>query len=172
MDGCWPTITLLATSEDRYSSSCLSCIHSPINNRVIPPSSSSSRKPILILYGDETPELQQIHTICPHVTAIKIQMTNPFSTHHTKMMLLGYKDKSMRVIISTANLYEDDWRNRTQGIWISPRCYEMDDQGPSSRGESVTGFRADLIRYLNKYSQPRLQEWTARILRTNFEAVK
>lgn len=31
------------------------------------------------------------------------------------MSLLGYKDGSMRVVVSTANLYEDDWENRTQG---------------------------------------------------------
>lgn len=114
----------------------------------------------------------QISSIRPNVTAIKIQMGHPFATHHSKVMLLGYADKSLRVIVSTANLYEDDWRNRTQGIWISPRCYEMDGEGGSARGESVTGFRADLIRYLNKYNQPRLQEWTARIQRTNFEAIK
>lgn len=126
------------------------------------------------MYGDETPELVQISTVRRNVTAIKINMSNAFATHHSKVMLLGYKDKSMRVVVSTANLYEDDWRNRTQGLWISPRCYEMEDhdQGHSSTGESVTGFRTDLIRYLNKYNQPRLQEWTARIQRTNFEAVK
>lgn len=127
---------------------------------------------MLVLYGDESPELLQINSVRPNVTAIKITMSHPYSSHHTKCMLLGYKDKSMRVVISTANLYEDDWHNRTQGLWISPRCYEMDTEGHSSQGESVTGFRADLIRYLNKYNQPRLQEWTARIQRTNFEAIK
>lgn len=100
-------------------------------------------------------------------------MTNAFATHHSKVMLLGYKDGSMRVVVSTANLYEDDWRNRSQGIWISPRCYEVTgDSAHSSTGESVTGFRADLIRYLNTYRMPQLQEWTARIQRTDFSAIK
>lgn len=31
------------------------------------------------------------------------------------MMLLCYEDGSLRVVVSTANLYQDDWDNRTQG---------------------------------------------------------
>lgn len=63
-------------------------------------------KPMLILYGAESDELKTISTKKPQITAHHVQMGNPFATHHTKMMLLGYKDKSMRVVISTANLYE------------------------------------------------------------------
>lgn len=72
-------------------------------------------KPLLILYGSGSPELETISQLKPQVTAHLIKMPTPFATHHTKMMILGYKDGSMRVVISTANLYEDDWHNRTQG---------------------------------------------------------
>lgn len=72
-------------------------------------------KPMLVLYGADMPELQMISQKKPNVTTHMVQMGNPFATHHTKMMLLGYKDQSMRVVVSTANLYEDDWHNRTQG---------------------------------------------------------
>lgn len=75
--------------------------------------------PLLILYGTATsPELDTISQTKPNVTAHLIKMPTPFSTHHTKMMLLGYKDGSMRVVVSTANLYEDDWDNRTQGSYL------------------------------------------------------
>lgn len=53
-------------------------------------------KSLLILYGSESDELKTISKIKPQVTAIKIKMATPFSTHHTKMMLLNYKDGSMR----------------------------------------------------------------------------
>lgn len=85
-------------------------------------------------------------------------------------MVLGYRDKSMRVVVSTANLYEKDWFDRSQAVWISPRCYEMEVQDES--GESVTGFRGDLVRYLNVYEKPELQAWIDRIRRTDFSAVK
>lgn len=81
-------------------------------NRYI--SSGCSNKPLLILYGSGSPELGTISKIKPQVTSHLVKMPTPFSTHHTKMMLLGYEDGSMRVVISTANLYEDDWDNRTQ----------------------------------------------------------
>lgn len=72
--------------------------------------------PMLVLYGSAaTPEIETISQKKPQITAQFVRMPTPFATHHTKMMLLGYKDGSMRVVVSTANLYEDDWHNRTQG---------------------------------------------------------
>lgn len=36
-------------------------------------------------------------------------------TYFRKVMIFEYEDGSMRVVVSTANLYEDDWHNRVQG---------------------------------------------------------
>lgn len=87
-------------------------------------------------------------------------------------MLLGYKDGSMRVIVSTANLVEDDWHNRTQGIWMSPRCAAMPDGADTATGDSATGFREDLVRYLVTYNLPKMQPWIARIRKSDFRDVK
>lgn len=38
---------------------------------------------MLVLYGDGTPELEKISTKKPQVTAVKVQMSSPFGTHHT-----------------------------------------------------------------------------------------
>lgn len=88
------------------------------------------------------------------------------------MMLLGYKDGSMRVVISTANLYEDDWHNRTQGLWISPKLEAVPDDCDAAFGESPTMFRGDLIQYLSTYNIGRVQPWIARIRKSNFTKVK
>lgn len=72
-------------------------------------------KPLLILYGCSTSTINGNLLGMPHIKSHSIQMKNGFGTHHTKMMLLGYRDGSMRVIVSTANLYAEDWRNHTQG---------------------------------------------------------
>lgn len=72
-------------------------------------------KPLLILYGSSTSIIDGNLLCLPNVKGHFIQMKNGFGTHHTKMMLLGYKDGSMRVIVSTANLYAEDWLNHTQG---------------------------------------------------------
>jgi len=59
------------------------------------------------------------HRICQeklseNINIIKIDGQNEFSSHHTNIMLLQYKD-GIRVIVSTAGLYPNDWKNRTQG---------------------------------------------------------
>lgn len=131
-----------------------------------------ANKPLLILHGDETPELKNISSKRPNVTAIKINMSGPFGIHHTKMMIFGYKDNSMRVVVSTANLYEDDWHNRSEGIWISPKCYSLPDNANTIIGESPTGFRDSLLKYLIAYNLVHLRPWIARIRKTDFSEIK
>lgn len=128
-------------------------------------------RPLLILYGDETPELKTVSTKKPNVTALKVHIATPFGVHHTKMGLYGYTDGSMRVVISTANLYEDDWHNRTQGLWISPRLAALSEDANTGAGESRTGFRESLITYLNSYKFAQLAPWVSRIQRTDFGQV-
>ncbi|ETN62390.1 tyrosyl-dna phosphodiesterase [Anopheles darlingi] len=128
--------------------------------------------PLLILYGDETPELRMVSKKKPNVTAVKVDIKTPFGVHHTKMGLYGYRDGSMRIVISTANLYEDDWHNRTQGLWISPRLPAVPEDADTAFGESVTDFRSNLLAYLDAYKLTQLQPWIARIRRTDFSDIK
>lgn len=53
-------------------------------------------------------------------------------------MLLIYEDNSIRTVVSTANLVPSDWENRTQGLWVSPKC-------PPGDGDSVTGFKVHVL---------------------------
>ncbi|XP_034099679.1 probable tyrosyl-DNA phosphodiesterase [Drosophila albomicans] len=128
-------------------------------------------KPLLVLYGDESPELLSISKFKPQVTAIRVKMPTPFATSHTKLMLLGYADGGMRVVISTANLYEDDWHNRTQGLWISPLLPALPEDADTSAGESPTGFKQDLMLYLVEYKLSQLQPWIARLRKSDCSAV-
>lgn len=129
-------------------------------------------KPLLILYGSGSPELETISQVKPQITAHLIKMPTPFATHHTKMMLLGYKDGSMRVVVSTANLYEDDWHNRTQGLWMSDKLEPLKEGSDTAAGESPTEFRNELLKYLSAYKLPQLHPWLVRIRKTNFASVR
>lgn len=128
-------------------------------------------KPMLILYGSGSQELETISRTKPQITTHFVKMPTPFATHHTKMMLLGYKDGSMRVVVSTANLYEDDWHNRTQGLWISDKLDVMPSGCDTAAGESKTEFRNELLKYLSSYKLPQLQSWLTRIRKTDFSSV-
>ncbi|XP_026473134.1 probable tyrosyl-DNA phosphodiesterase [Ctenocephalides felis] len=126
---------------------------------------------LLILYGEETDDLIDINKKSKNIQTVQVKMGSPFGKHHTKMSLLGYKDGSMRVVVSTANLYEDDWENRTQGLWVSPRLPAIETVWDTRVGESETGFRDDLLRYLISYKIPQLQTWIARIRKTDFSSI-
>ncbi|XP_059045014.1 probable tyrosyl-DNA phosphodiesterase [Achroia grisella] len=130
-----------------------------------------SEKRLTILYGEDGPELRTINQKKPHVDAHRVNMGSPFGKHHTKMMLLCYEDGSLRVVISTANLYIDDWENRTQGLWFSPNCPELPPEAMPFEGESPTGFKKSLLRYLNHYQMPQLAYYLERVKRCDFSHI-
>ncbi|CAH1641988.1 unnamed protein product [Spodoptera littoralis] len=130
-----------------------------------------SEKKLTILYGEECSELKNISQKKPQVTAHQVTMSSPFGKHHTKMMILCYEDGSLRVVISTANLYLDDWENRTQGLWFSPSCPELPAESMPHEGDSPTLFKSSLLRYLNNYHLPNLAFYVERVKRCNFSHI-
>lgn len=134
--------------------------------------SGYDRKPMLILYGNDTPELRLISTKRPNVQTVKIEMNGAFGIHHTKMMIFCYKDKSVRIVVSTANLYEDDWHNRTQGLWISPKCPQLPVDSDTDAGDSQTGFKYSLLSYLTNYKLVKLQPYITQVRQCDFSDVK
>ncbi|XP_063223988.1 probable tyrosyl-DNA phosphodiesterase isoform X2 [Bacillus rossius redtenbacheri] len=131
-----------------------------------------SKKPLLILHGEDTDDLRDPKKLPMHIKAVRIKTPHPFGHHHTKMTLLRYSDGSLRVVVSTANLIESDWENRTQGLWVSPACPELPRGCDTGAGDSPTEFKADLLRYLAAYRLPQLQEWVGRARRADFSAVR
>ncbi|XP_012053993.1 PREDICTED: probable tyrosyl-DNA phosphodiesterase [Atta cephalotes] len=116
------------------------------------------------------------HRICPcheelskNITIIKVN-GHEFSSHHTNIMILQYSN-GIRVIVSTAALYSDDWKNRTQGLWISPHLPSLSESANPDDGESPTDFKKDLVRYLSKYEQPALTQWIHAVQMTDFSDI-
>ncbi|XP_076641218.1 tyrosyl-DNA phosphodiesterase glaikit [Halictus rubicundus] len=128
---------------------------------------AGQRTDMLILYGERVDE----EKVGLNITMLPIQMPSKFGCHHTKVMILKYKDKGIRVVVSTANLYSDDWENRTQGLWISPHLPPLPESANPGDGESPTDFKKDLERYLNTYRLPALTEWISAVRRANFSSV-
>lgn len=88
-------------------------------------------------------------------------------------MIIEYKDKSVRIVMSTANLYQSDWGNRTQGVWISPKCPPLSSLEQKNRSnDSKTNFKQNLVKYLNAYNILELQFWINRIKNCDFSEFK
>ncbi|XP_076676604.1 tyrosyl-DNA phosphodiesterase glaikit isoform X2 [Andrena cerasifolii] len=128
---------------------------------------AGQRTDMLILFGERV----DTEKVGLNITMIPVEMPSKFGCHHSKIMVLKYKDDGIRVVVSTANLYSDDWDNRTQGLWISPHLPPLPESANTSDGESPTGFKKDLERYLSRYRHPVLTEWICAVRKADFSSV-
>ncbi|KAK6638251.1 hypothetical protein RUM44_008680 [Polyplax serrata] len=124
-----------------------------------------------ILYGVDDDDLRHPPKHLK-LTAIQVKSPYPFGHHHTKLSIFFYTDKSVRFVVSTANLLESDWEERTQGVWISPKCPYLGDDVPINYGESESFFKADILQYLNSYRLPQIRDWLVRIQKTDCSEIK
>ena len=125
-------------------------------------------KPLLIIHGEENIDLSR-ERLPENVRAVRVKPRYPFGTHHSKVMLLQYSDDSVRIVVSTANLVASDWENRTQGLWVSPKCPKM--TGDDSGGDSETGFKASFLRYLNFYELSPLRPYIEAVKACDLSAI-
>lgn len=54
-------------------------------------------------------------SLASHISLVEVKMPTAFGCHHTKVSVFKYSDGGIRIVVSTANIYSDDWENRTQG---------------------------------------------------------
>ncbi|XP_054828844.1 tyrosyl-DNA phosphodiesterase 1-like isoform X2 [Eublepharis macularius] len=77
-------------------------------------------KPLLIIHGEKRESKADLHEQAHPYTNVRLcqaKLDIAFGTHHTKMMLLCYEE-GLRVVIHTSNLIEDDWYQKTQGVYL------------------------------------------------------
>ncbi|KAF2884091.1 hypothetical protein ILUMI_22059 [Ignelater luminosus] len=116
------------------------------------------KKPLTILYGYEDPDMKTYtQLVLPNVTEHHVQLKGPIGIHHSKVGIYVYSDNSLRVVVSTANLYYDDWNLFCNGLWISPLCPALPEHSPHKAGESPTNFKSTLLSYLQQYNLPILK---------------
>lgn len=129
--------------------------------------------PLTILYGYEFPDMEKYMVkFLPNVTYHLVKMKDPFGTHHSKVGLYAYADGSLRIVVSTANLYYEDWNHYNQGLWVSPTCKPLPEGSPVTDGDSSTKFKTTLIKYLQAYNIPCLKEWIDLVKTVNFSHIK
>jgi tyrosyl-DNA phosphodiesterase 1 len=87
-------------------------------------------------------------------------MPEMFGTHHSKMLILLRHDETAQVVIHTANMIPRDWRNMTQGAWISPALPLLRIGSQPGTELEIIGsgarFKTDLLNYLRAYDTKRV----------------
>lgn len=136
--------------------------------------SNYHRLPMTVLYGDDFPSVgNYIDANLPNVKHQFVKLSDPFGTHHSKVGIYQYDDDSIRVVVSTANLYTEDWSVYNQCVWVSPRCPKIgpDCANPKTSRCGATGFKLSLIMYLKTYKLLCLDKWIKIVENTDFSTV-
>lgn len=122
-------------------------------------------KPLLIIHGDTGERkavLESEGSNFKNVKFFQAKLNIAYGTHHSKMMLLLYED-GMRVVIHTANMVEQDWDQKTQGVWISSKFPKGNDS-IKKEDEPQDEFKKDLLEYLDAYgNSDKLESWKKEI---------
>lgn len=66
----------------------------------------------------------------------------------------------------TTKLYYLNYR-----IWVSPR-FPLKSDNSKSDGDSKTGFKKDILRYLHSYNVPLLNQWIQKIIKADLSEAK
>ncbi|KAI8846762.1 tyrosyl-DNA phosphodiesterase I [Chytridium lagenaria] len=84
---------------------------------------------------------------------INLTLLTFIGTHHSKMMIIFYKDDTARVVIHTANLVEKDWGKKSQGCWISPLLPKKPQTKSLASPYVTSEFEHDFFLYLKAYGK-------------------
>lgn len=104
-------------------------------------------------------------------------MPEMYGCHHSKCMVLFRRDDLAQVIVHTANMIEQDWRNMTQGVWLSPLLPTQKNHGLKGTSSILpapgTGarFKQDFMAYLRYYGN-RTTNLVSQLEQYDFTAIR
>lgn len=129
--------------------------------------------PLTIVYGYDFPMMKEyIAKNLPNVTPHQVNLKDPFGIHHSKIGIYKFENDIIRIVVSTANLYYEDWNHYNQGLWLSPPLSKMDAAKQDFECAGPTGFKTDFLAYLKSYNLDVLRQWIEIIKRTDFSPIK
>ncbi|EPB91401.1 hypothetical protein HMPREF1544_01722 [Mucor circinelloides 1006PhL] len=127
--------------------------------------------PVTIVHGlrESARDLVEQARQWPNVTVAAPRIQDRYGVHHTKAMILFFKE-SVQLIVMTANMIPQDWQVMTQGVYRSPKCLLKTTNNNSTLEASP--FESDLINYLRAYHLPCLGPTISSISRYDWSVCK
>ena len=92
----------------------------------------------------------------PQINLLKAHLESMYGTHHTKMMLLEFRN-GLQIVIHTSNLIEQDWHQKTQMVWSSPLLRRKGDSSTATKSSSF--FLQSIAQYLRYYKINELSDF-------------
>ncbi|KAL0138872.1 tyrosyl-DNA phosphodiesterase I [Mucor lusitanicus] len=126
--------------------------------------------PVTVVHGlrESARDLAQQARQWPNVTVATPRIQDRYGVHHTKAMILYFRD-AIQLIVMTANMVPQDWQVMTQGVYRSPKC-SLKTNG--SNTSAASPFESDLIKYLRAYNLSCLSSTIASIARYDWSVCK
>jgi tyrosyl-DNA phosphodiesterase-1 len=93
-------------------------------------------------------------------TANPLRYKHRFGCHHSKMFLIGFRDR-LRVIIHTANLTYVDIYKKAQGAYIQDFPLKSKGGSASSATRITNDFEENLISYMESYGYNKTYNWSS-----------
>lgn len=103
-----------------------------------------------------------------------------YGTHHTKMMVNFYRDKTCRIILHTMNLTEADHKIQTQMCWMSPQLtmhtdvndwFDFNQPNISLVNDTGLAFKRDFIAYLLTYENSDINKLIDQVAKYDFNPI-
>ncbi|KAI8349827.1 tyrosyl-DNA phosphodiesterase I [Mortierella sp. GBAus27b] len=106
-----------------------------------------------------------VKTKYPNITLHHVPVPG-YGTHHTKAMILLYRDDTMQFVVHTANMIERDWSNKTQAVFSTGRLKKKS----STSIHETCAFERELLDYLQHYKHHLVI--TSRLSQYDFSGIK
>ncbi|VIO87455.1 Uncharacterized protein BM_BM6632 [Brugia malayi] len=108
-----------------------------------------------------------------NVTVGRARLMIPFGTHHSKISIFESSTGRVHIVISTANLLENDWNFKTQAFY---HCSGIERSADNRCNPNGSDFQADFVKYLNEYKTSQdwglIEYWRDRVASINLSHVK
>ncbi|KAI0341097.1 phospholipase D/nuclease [Trametopsis cervina] len=106
------------------------------------------KTPVIVVTQDQRGE-ETIKEVLPEWIKTTPFLRGGFGCMHMKFMLIFYKTGRLRVVISTANLIEHDWRDIENSVWVQDVPARVNPLAHDPRAEDFASAMTRVLRSVN-----------------------